>query len=255
MVVAELVDGCQLKCTLCWNRNRVGSFRQMELTTVEKILNRYGNQRIDWFNWGEPLLHKRFPTIAGMIRGTRSCISTNFSLSIPDSYFDLLQNFKTIVVSMSGITEPVYNLYHKGGNFNLVMENIKKLSDKKKTRLMVRWLGHKDNEFQYQEAVEYFNNIGYEVEKITLNCEVEELLEGFEHPYLKPRENNRESSCPIIKRPTIGVDGQYFLCCASHNVPTGISVFDDFTDEEIINIKMDIDLCKRCREGKYWRMF
>jgi organic radical activating enzyme len=78
MVIAELVDGCQLKCVLCWNRNRARSFKQMELTTVERILNRYGRQRIDWFNWGEPLLHKGFPIIAKMVRRTKSCISTIF---------------------------------------------------------------------------------------------------------------------------------------------------------------------------------
>ena len=59
MIVSELVDGCHLRCALCWNRVRKGSFRNMSLKTVEMVLEKYGNEpRIDWHNWGEPLLHK-----------------------------------------------------------------------------------------------------------------------------------------------------------------------------------------------------
>lgn len=255
MIVADIVDTCNLRCTLCWNRNRKGSSKQMELATVEKILNKYRGRRIDWFNWGEPLLHKDLITISEMVRGTRSCVSTNFSLKLSDDYFDALQNFKIVVVSMSGITSSVYDLYHNLGNFDLVMENIKKLSDKKRTRLLIRWLSHKDNEHQYEQAVKYFGEMGYEVERATLNCEVEELMEGFEHPYLKPKVSNRKKQCPIIGRHVIGVDGQYFLCCASHNIPIKISINDNISDEDMINIKMNTNLCQKCQEGKYWRMF
>jgi sulfatase maturation enzyme AslB (radical SAM superfamily) len=229
----------------------------MNLDTVEKVLRRYGRNRIDWYNWGEPLLHKEFASISGMIRRTHSSISSNFSLKLPNEYFDALQNFKKVVVSMSGITPEVYKLYHTAGNFDLVMSNIKNLANKKKTRLIIRWLAHKDNADQYIAAEKYFGDMGYEVEYVPLNCEVEELIGGFEHPYLRSKRNNDSAyfNCSLIKRPTIDVDGQHLLCCASHNVPLHISVDENISDKELINIKMKTDLCQACQAGEHWRMF
>jgi hypothetical protein len=229
----------------------------MELSMVDKVLKKYPGQRIDWFNWGEPLLHKEFLTITEMVKGSLSCISTNFSLKLSDDYFEAMQNFNIVIVSMSGITPEVYNLYHRGGQFDLVMGNIEKLAAKKRTRLVIRYLLHKDNQHQLQQATDLFGPWGYEVEPVPLNCEVEDLIAGFEHPYLRPKIRYRrpEFRCTPINRPTFDVEGNHLLCCTSHNVKIGLTIDDNVSGRQLIRAKMKTDLCQTCQKNGYWRMW
>ena len=127
-VIAELVDGCHLKCELCWNKDRKPQFKNMPLDIVEMVLDKYGKEDIDWYNWGEPLLHKKFIAFAEMIKGTRSRVSSSLSFKLSEDKRKSLRNFHQVVVSLSGMTEDVYKRYHKGGNFNLVKKTLKALT-------------------------------------------------------------------------------------------------------------------------------
>lgn len=261
MIVAELVDLCQLKCALCWNRNRRGSGKQMSLQTVEKILNRYGdvkNQTIAWFNWGEPLLYKEFVPFTKMIKGTRSCLSSNFSLHIPDSYFDGMYSFETIYVSLSGLTPEIYGIYNVGGNFKLVMENIKRVSENRYRRVVLRWQEHRYNKQFHQQAAEFAASMGFQFESIGLNCEVEELMEGFDHELLREpkfRGKSRGKECRLLYWTVIDVDGNHLLCCTSHNVPIGYHLDDNPTRRMLKRARMNTPMCQKCQELGYWRMF
>lgn len=258
MICAELVDGCQLKCALCWNRNRKGTFQQMELKTVEKILNKYPNERIDWFDWGEPLLHKNFLTIAEMVKGTQSNISTNFSLEVPQEYFKAMQNFDIVYVSFSGMDAETYRLYHRGGDFDLVIRNIRRLLDQKITKIFMQYLYHPGNSHDFNLAREYFMGLGFdEVNKVKLNCEIEERLEGFTHPYLRTNIGSKSErfKCVPFQRLTLGVNGEHFLCCMTHNVPIGATIDDSLSRHEIKKLKLKNTLCVQCREKELWRQF
>ncbi len=259
MIVAELVDGCLLKCPLCWNRNRIPSMKQMELTTVQKVLDKFAGSRIDWYNWGEPLLHNEFLKIGEMVKGSRSCISSSLSLDLEDSYFDALRNFRTVYVSISGMTEDVYNIYNRGGNFNLVMSNLRKLVARNKNRIVLVWQQHPFNLDQREECKNFCKSLGIEFSPTTLNCEVEDLVAGYEHKLLKNpkfKENRPYFNCQLLFNTLpIDVDGKYLLCCASHNVKTGYSIWDDVTPGEVFRSRADLDLCVTCQDEGYWRMF
>lgn len=256
MIIPELVDGCQLRCALCWNRKRKPSNKQMQMPVIEKILEKYNNYyRIEWFNWGEPLLHNRFPSIARLIKGTNSRISSNFSLPLSDEYLRALNNFKVVYVSISGMTPDIYNIYHKGGDYDLVMYNLQKFINIAETSITIRWLPHDKNEHQYDRCRRFCEDNKMKLERLSLNCEVEDLLNGFEHElydHNKPLRNLK--SCKILNWVPIGVDGQYFLCCASHNIETGYTVFDDITVEELISVKKKIPLCVQCQQCQLWKM-
>lgn len=257
MIIPELVDGCQLRCALCWNRSRRPTNQQMSLSVVEKILEKFGKHyRIDWFNWGEPLLHKEFPVIAGMIKDTNSRISSNFSLPISDEYLTALNNFKMVYISLSGMTEDIYPIYHIGGKFDLVMFNLRRFVSIRNTKAGIRWLSHPHNEHQTDLCHRFCEDNGLFFERVTLNVEVEDLVAGFEHELYNPHKRRRSGeSCHIIKWVPIGVDGRYYLCCASHNVDTGYTIFDDISIQELIDIKSKLPLCAQCQECKLWKMF
>lgn len=258
MIIPELVDGCQLRCALCWNRARVPSKNQMSMEVFNKILEKYGRaSRIDWFNWGEPLLHKEFVTIAERLQGTNSRISTNFSLPLSDEYLRALNNFKIVYISLSGMTEQVYRIYHRGGDFNLVFENIKRFMALNTTHVRIRWLQHKYNQRQYHWCRKFCKLRGIRFEPIPLNVEVENLLdETFSDELFEDREKRQKrSACHIREWLPIGYDGRYYLCCASHNVDTGYTVFDDITPVELIEVKKKLPLCIKCQEYEVFKYF
>lgn len=257
MIIPELVDDCQLRCALCWNRSRQPTKRQMPLSIVEKVLEKFGDYyRIDWFNWGEPLLHKEFLTISQLIKDTNSRISSNFSLSLSDEYLAALNNFKMVYISLSGMTPDVYSIYHIGGKFDLVMENLRRFIKICETTAGIRWLSHPRNQHQANQCQQFCENNGLFFENVVLNCEVENLVAGFEHELYNPNKRRKSGiNCHIIRWVPIGVDGRYYLCCASHNVDTGYTIFDDISTQELINIKSKMSLCVQCHQYKLWKMF
>ena len=256
MVIAELVDGCKLSCTLCWNNNRHTSMHNMPLKTVELILEKYGNKySIDWFNWGDPLLHKDIIIIAQMSKNYRTKISSSFSMHLTSEQFNALNNFKTIIISLSGMTQDVYNLYHKGGDFKLVQKNLITIAKNRQNRIVLRWLAHKYNTHQISIMKTFCLQYNIEYEIITLNTEVENLLRNFDNEFIKKDFKTNRKLCKIIKWPTIATDGSYLLCCATHNIKIGYNIKDNITSEQLIEAKNKIFMCKACKNFKFWKMF
>jgi MoaA/NifB/PqqE/SkfB family radical SAM enzyme len=233
----------------------------MSLETAAKVLSKYRNsreQQIAWYSWGEPLLYKQFVELSKMVRGTRSVISSNFSLNIPDTYFEGLQNFETVYISLSGLNADVYNIYHQGGIFDLVMRNIKKLSSYKCRRVVIRWLEHKYNKFQHEQARQFAESFGFRFEPTHLTCEVEELIEGFDHDLLrvpKFKETSDNAYCKQLRWTPIDVDGNYLLCCSSHNVKIGYTIDNEVSSRELRKAKLRTEICHTCNKRELWKMF
>jgi len=256
-VIPELVDGCNLRCILCWNRNRRGTFKQMSLATVEQVLKVWGRRpQYCWYNWGEPLLYKNFCEFVDMTRRYRSCISSNFSLHIPDSHFEAMKNLAQVTVSMSGLTAEVYNIYHQGGNFPLVWENVNRLKGYHNIR--INWLKHPGNAHQEEECKKWCQDMGFIYGGFRANCEVEECLEDFTHPFLKTERHYSSKhfkNCKVQRWMPISVDGEYLICCTTHNIGLGVTVWDNITYDQLLELKRNHPFCKKCFEKGCWRMF
>ena len=266
IIIAELVDGCNLKCALCWNRDRKASHKQMSLETVDKILKRYDNPiyEIVWYNWGEPLLHKEFEAFADMAGKSKAqtTISSSMSLPLTDERLKSLSNFNRVNISLSGMTADMYKIYHTNGNFDLVMDNLKRLAQLKLQTIALIWLTHKHHAFQTAMAREFADSLNFTFIEQQLNCCVEELVDGFDHELLRvPKYPYGGHSCRIQHWDIIDVEGNYLLCCGSHNVKIGYSIDDMATmfpfprNKELREAKLKTSLCVTCRENEYWRMF
>jgi len=256
-IFAEPVDGCGLSCVLCWNNIRRGSMENMSLDIVKEIVKKHGHVHIHWYNWGEPLLHRKFVELSELVKPTAvSFISSSFSLNLSDEYIKALNNWKKIIVGMSGMTQDVYEIYNKGGKLELVFSNIEKFLCFNQRPLMVRWQSHPFNEHQKEAAKQYCKEHGLAFEIAKLNCDVEHLQEGFEHPLLMtPKFNTKLPNCVITRWFPIGADGSYLLCCATRNIKTGYTIFDNISIEELWKVRMNLELCKLCKEKKLFQMY
>lgn len=125
---------CQLKCPLC----PVGADLLthdsiiMKMDTFKTILDKMPFLKtIDLYRSGEPFLN---PDLFAMIRLAHQrkinvVISTNFSFSKPDVFFEDLvaSGLEKLVVSLDGASQESYSRYRIGGEYDLVLSNIKKL--------------------------------------------------------------------------------------------------------------------------------
>ena len=120
--------------------------------------------------------------------------------------------------------------------------------------MRVQWLEHPKNAHQLEDCKRYCNAIGVELVYKGLNCEVEKQKDGFRHEFIK-RYRPQRWVCYLKDKITIGADGEYLLCCASHNVNIGLHISDNVTQEEIITAKNKVELCQVCQKRKLWALY
>ena len=131
----DLTSSCQLRCPYC----DTGNGRLQRPKTVikpelyHKLLATVGDDCfLAWyFSNGEPLLHKRFSELVGTTRDQEifSVISTNLSLPLSEEYLKSLLTcgLGVISVSIDGATAETYMQYRRGGDFDLVLDNVRRL--------------------------------------------------------------------------------------------------------------------------------
>ena len=159
---------CNLRCPLCPTGQQDKSAQKgfISFDVFKKVIDEIGQSLtlIRLYNWGEPLLNK---DLQRMIHYAKErCIdikiSTNLSMRMKDDQLSelLKSGLEKIYISCNGASPSTYIKYHAGGDFELVMDNMKRLVRKKKelpgchTKLV--WLFHvfKHNEHETNAAQE-----------------------------------------------------------------------------------------------------
>lgn len=130
---------CNARCPWCVQAERndnilknskkfidIGLFSNaLERMLALELINK--NTIINLFNWGEPLIHPKFPEIINELnkRDLIFGISTNAS-NIPDINPASMQNLNRFEISMSGFSQSSYDRIH-GFKFNKIISNIDQL--------------------------------------------------------------------------------------------------------------------------------
>ncbi len=130
---------CNLRCPLCPTGNGTieAAKKMLEFDVFTKILEKvHSAKTLHLFRWGESLAH---PKICEMIKfasdkGLSVYIHSNFSLKLSDEFFEKLVNsgLADLTLSVDGVSQEAYEKYRKNGSIELVLENMKKLSEAKK---------------------------------------------------------------------------------------------------------------------------
>lgn len=239
---------CNLKCPLCptgrEDANMNKGFMKFEL--FKQIIDQLKDNllSINLYSWGEPLLN---PDLIAMIKYAKEInknikIVTSTNLNIRDDKLlqDLIKSeIGEIIVSCDGATPETYAKYRVGGDFNLVMQNIKLLLSFKKeinskTDIVWNFLVFKHNEHEIEKAKKLARSIGVPLRIAKMRTYMrEEILKPHKDSIKKYKDwipdkaeysaydKETGSTKKVIKtcrKPwqeiSINWDGKVFPCCA-----------------------------------------
>jgi MoaA/NifB/PqqE/SkfB family radical SAM enzyme len=164
---------CNLRCPLC--PTGLGTLARkrgkLELEKYEQIIDQIAPfaYKVCLYNWGEPFLH---PDIFEIIQYTSSrqvevLISSNlnhFNAEMAEK--TVLSGLDTLLVSVDGTTQDVYEKYRRKGNLSIVLNNLRLLVEAKhrlgssKPFIYMRMLVNRFNENQIDEMKELCQQIG-----------------------------------------------------------------------------------------------
>lgn len=140
--ILDVAGACNLGCPYCptgAGRDRGRRQRFISLDLVEEFLAEAGRYLLyaSLYNWGEPLLNPHLPEIVRLFKQRRifTSISTNLSLERRDFLAALGEaGLDHMMVSVSGASQAIYERYHRRGNLELVLDNLRFLQDWKRRR-------------------------------------------------------------------------------------------------------------------------
>lgn len=131
----EPTNLCQLRCPLCPTGLRINDrdFCNLKMDVFKHLIDEVGDYVffVDFFNWGEAFLNSQLEEYLRILhsRNISTTLSTNLSVKISDERIEKLINsgINHIVVSLDGASKESYTTYRRGGDFDLVMDNLQRI--------------------------------------------------------------------------------------------------------------------------------
>jgi radical SAM protein with 4Fe4S-binding SPASM domain len=130
---------CTLRCPVCpTGTGAPGRPKgRMALATFRKIIDETGRYlvSIDFFNWGEPLLHRDIFEMVEYAHRLHivTSISTNFNHFSEQAAEEMISSgLDVLILSIDGASRESYREYRVGGDFDKVIDNIRLLVSKKR---------------------------------------------------------------------------------------------------------------------------
>jgi MoaA/NifB/PqqE/SkfB family radical SAM enzyme len=273
---------CQLRCPLCptgvENEGRRSGqkiqFRNRTMLTKELfdfLLDELGEYLflIMFYNWGEPLFHKNLPYFIRKAKSYRiyTEIHTNLSLKISDQYIEdlLVSGIDDLAASIDGFSQETYQIYRRGGNFELAKRNIAKFTKARdrlglKTNIIWNFLVFSFNEREIEATRNYCKDIGiifnrreafidnpdwlpsyrkHEVSTSPTN-DSNKQLRWIAKRFIRRRETNPSTCAWHYNYSVVNADGSVSPCCApweqEHDfgmIHPGITSFADIWNNDM----------------------
>jgi MoaA/NifB/PqqE/SkfB family radical SAM enzyme len=175
-------NSCQLHCPCCvhtsnsaWRRDCEKHWPAGNLPNnkYEDIIKAYAPFAfaVYLYNYGEPFLNKNvFEYIRKAVRyGTYVTVSSNMSLAKFDAEALVESGLNSLIMSIDGATQSAYVRYRRGGDMDMVLENVNKVvAAKKRLRsnfplLVWQFLTFKHNIHEVDLALERARGMGVDV--------------------------------------------------------------------------------------------
>lgn len=184
-LMIDPANACQLACPGCvhtsnpaWSKRAKIDWPAGMLSQVQfdKILRFYGPFSFGavLYNYGEPLLNPLTPKYIAMARRYLlfTLLSTNLSLTKIDLNALVNSGLNHLIISIDGTTQQTYEKYRRGGNLDLVLNNLRKLIDTKKQLglttpyLVWQFLTFEHNLHEVDSAIEMAKSYGVDAIQI-----------------------------------------------------------------------------------------
>lgn len=242
----ETVLSCNLKCPECVigsdNVERTKRVMKMaEFSNISKKIEKYA-KLVYLHKWGEPTMNKSIYDMVGMVSEyAHSHIMTNGLLLDHEKIRTLILNgLGTLIFSIDGMTQSVYEKYRVGGDVSLAFKNLLIANDINRdlgnpTDLIAQFIVFKHNEHELDSFVSFCNehHIRYHIRSAYIrygSVEVPKAKEyrrqvfGTKHEHL-----SAISGCPHGDyMMTITADGRLLLCSQDYNAEYGLgNILDD----------------------------
>ena len=234
---------CQLKCPLC--HTGLGTIDRdkgvMHFDTYKKVVDEIKDYCV-WltlYSWGEPFLNRRIDEFIAYAHEARiaTTISTNLNKPLKKEMAERIirSGLDTMIVSIDGITQEVYEKYRVGGRLDRVLANLQLLVDTKRELGLdtpyIEWqfIVMRQNQHQIPEAramAEAMGVGGILFKKVDFPLGEEETdtarkwmpvgIEEYlrEHPFERPFREEEGGRCWRLWRSTvINWDGGTAPCC------------------------------------------
>ena len=276
----DIVSTCNLSCPTCPQGNMDsirGGLMQPDLfrKIVSKLKSDYPHiTNIRLYNWTEPLLHNKLAEFVEIVKKADLECHISANLSHIKNLEDVIKkDLNSIVISVSGFTQEVYQIGHRNGNIETVKQNMKTLSNLIKkyhtsTKVTVFYLKYKHNLGEISAMKEYALSLGFNFQTFWADLmNVEMMLQYLNTPEkidkatmdviqflgnepreflnsLKPHDKGR---CHLRENQLVlNAAGEVQLCCGSLTPLYLKESYLDLTPEQIYSRRHNSDLCKSC---------
>lgn len=173
-LVIEPTNICNLKCPLCpTGMGEKGRDKgKISLTLFKSVIERLSNYiySVELYNNGEPFLNKDIYEMISLCSERRLLTSLSSNFSIPLNANEISRIIESrltyLYISLDGASHETYSQYRVNGNFEVVIENMKKIiTEKKKLKSVlpfIEWqfLVFRHNEHEMERAKYMAKEIG-----------------------------------------------------------------------------------------------
>lgn len=221
---------CPLKCPFCPQTSEDFDLTRalLKFKDFRRIIN-YFEDSVDTvllFNWGEPLLNPHLPKMIAYVceKNIRTIVHSNLNFLNKDLPKRLIKTgLSELVASIDGASQESYQVYRKGGSFELALGNLKILIEQKKKKQLAtpniiwKFLVFRHNEREMEKARKIAEQIGVNIEFnfAFAQGEYESTIDEYSNKdFVNKFIKNYDLPCDQLwKSPVILPDGSVLPCC------------------------------------------
>ncbi len=291
VLMVEPTNICNLKCPMCpsGNGDMARPKGKLDLDNFRRLMDDVGDYifLVQFWNQGEPFINKSFIDFVkyAKSKGVMTQTSTNGHFVRDDEAADevILSGLDQIIFSMDGTNQQTYEQYRVGGNYNLVLETLGRLSEAKKRHnsktpfIELQFIVFKHNQNEIDEIIRLakrfkVDHLSFKTAQVYSADQAEEFLPddtdmrrySFDGDHLQLKDDVPNWCKRLWMNSTVNWDGSVSPCCfdkdADHafaNIFTdGVSFRETWTNNKYMNFRRSvlknrkaIDMCRNCTEG------
>ncbi|MBT3808057.1 MAG: radical SAM protein [Rhodospirillaceae bacterium] len=281
----DIVGRCNLSCPSCPVGNMTGMQLQsgyMSPEFLDKVLAKALSEchvtNVALYNWTEPFIHPHLPEMVRVVKshGVGCGLSTNLNLGKQIEAV-VAAGPDQIKISLSGFSQETYGITHRGGDIELVKDNMIRLSEAKKasksnTRIIVafhRYLHNQEDEREMRAFAQSLDfdfttywaylmpleknlaYLGHEDVSADLNEGDRSLIDRLALPLDQAIEVSRAAparDCQLRERQmAINSEGNVMLCCTVFDQSRyTLAPFLETSLEDLQAMKYGHSMCDTC---------